>query len=130
MAVLAALISVVDAREFAVDLAECLRLRQIKLVRLRVDSVSEKVCRNNFRAGRFSFAIWPPEEDVLFRKRQVKDDLACLIFVGVAGVSGEGIRCAVPLSWTSELISKSQLTHHDSTFTSEAFAPRRGRTPM
>ena len=56
-AVLATLVSVVDARESAVDLAECLRLWQIEIVCLRVDDVSQEVCRDGFRAGRFSFAV-------------------------------------------------------------------------
>jgi hypothetical protein len=127
MAVLAALISVVDAREFAVDLAECLRLRQVELVCLRVNGVSEEVCRDSLRAGRFSLGIWPPEEDVLFRKRQVKDDLACIVFVGVAGVSWERIWCTVPLFGRQNRFPDRV---GGNTLTSEAFAPRRGRTPM
>lgn len=66
MAVLMALESIINARKFAVDLAQCLRLWQIELVCLRVDSVSKEVCRDSLWAGRFSFGIWPPEEDILF----------------------------------------------------------------
>lgn len=43
MAMLATLVSVVDARELAVGLAEFLGLWQVELVCLRVDGVSQEV---------------------------------------------------------------------------------------